>query len=140
VIFQDQELSPAQLTHKIRLVMKININIPKERSTRCLLMWSIDQEIPWCFFDIVFLGTTCICGVGTTLFPDSSHFLLLKYVTREGTNNVAELFSLWLLLKTTEGRGINHIHVFGDSNLFVYWADQHFSIENLGLLPIIIQV
>lgn len=53
------------------------------------------------------------------LYYDSSPYLLLKYAERQGTDNHAEFYALWLLMKIAEDRGIKHFQVFGYSKLMI---------------------
>jgi hypothetical protein len=71
----------------------------KEKLSRCLLMSSIEHANPWGFFYGTCQITPSIYGARDVPFLDSSHFLLLKYVARQETNNNAEFYSLWLSMK-----------------------------------------
>ena len=53
-------------------------------------------------------------GRGTALLDNVSIICLEVYGAREGTNNRAETYALWMLLKATVKKGIRTLQALGD--------------------------
>jgi hypothetical protein len=87
--FQDLNFSPTQTTHKIRLALEGNNRALKKKNLKNLLITSIDKDKPWGLFYGACQGTQAICGFGMFFFNDTSYYFLLRYATRQGTNNHA---------------------------------------------------
>jgi ribonuclease HI len=57
-----------------------------------------------------------------------------------GTNNYVELMALKLLLLFTREKGIQQIHIFGDSMNVINWARKHQTCHNIFLCPILEEI
>ena len=101
---------------------------------------NIEHENPCNFFNGACQGTPGSCGSRAVLWFDTSHYFFLKFTAGQGTNNHAEFYTLWILLKTAGEKELKQLQVFGDSKLLIDWANQCHGILNLGLLSIILQV
>ena len=119
--FLDKVFTPALATHRIKLAMHDNKVSPKEKAVRFLLMLSIDQEMSGGFIGGTSQGHLVISGVETILYFDSYHYFTLKYIAGQGSNNHAEFYALWILLKNVEEKWLNHVQVYGDSKLMIDW-------------------
>ena len=53
--------------------------------------------------------------LGISFCLDSKHYFCLKCTARQ--ENKADLYALWVLLKDTEERGLEHFQVFRNSKL-----------------------
>jgi ribonuclease HI len=60
----------------------------------------------------------------------------LKFGAGLGTNNRAEFYALWILMKIATNKGINKLQVLGDSKMLMDWANGKFQITNMALGPI----
>jgi len=128
------------VVHRIRLAMEDNKRSLKVTKVRGLLEPCIDKEKPWGFFDGACQGVPGYCGAGAVLFIDMSQYYLVRFAAGQGTNNRAEFFALWILLKTAIDKGINQLQGMGDSKLVIKWANQNYNIKNPALLPILHQI
>ena len=90
------------------------------------------------FLTVQVKGSHVYVMLGLSFSLDSNHYFHLKYAY--GKDNMAELYALWVLLKATEERGLEHFQVFGDSKLTRDWTNQQCNIGNLGLNAIMNQV
>jgi ribonuclease HI len=62
-------------------------------------------------------------GHSAILYLDSAHHFSLKYGAGRGTNNRAEIYALWILLKVAVDKQVRKIQVLGDSKLVMDWAN-----------------
>ena len=76
-------------------------------------------------------------GRGTVLLDNVSIISLEVYGSREGTNNRAETYALWMLLKAAVEKGIRTLQAVGDSKLLIDWENGHSQISKLNLNPIL---
>ena len=76
-------------------------------------------------------------GRGTTLLDNVSNICLEVYGEGEGTNNRADTYALWMLLKAAVEKGIRTLHVVYDSKLLIDWENGRSQISNLNLNPIL---
>ena len=76
-------------------------------------------------------------GRGTNLLDNVSILCLEVYGEGEGTNNRADTYALWMLLKAAVEKGIRTLQVLGDSKLLIDWENGHSQISNLNLNPIL---
>jgi hypothetical protein len=72
----------------------------KENYHRILKELVIDYEKVWGFFDKACQKALCMCGVGAICFFQSTHYMLLKYDSKQGTHNQVEFYALWILMQT----------------------------------------
>jgi ribonuclease HI len=79
----------------------------------------IDSASPWGFFDGA--SQQNICGGGGLLFLSASHYFIMTFGFRPGTNNFAELMSLKLLIAFTIEKGCLSLKVYGDSLNIINW-------------------
>jgi len=79
-------------------------------------------------------------SLGLSFTLSVEHFFSIKHRMGLGTNNRAELFSLWILLKTAADKGLSELQVMRDPNLLMDWANGFCRINNLPLLPIMNRV
>ena len=56
---------------------------------------------------------------GPILYLDNANYFLLKYGVGLGTNNRADLYALWILLKVAVGSEVKRLQGFGDSKLLM---------------------
>ena len=93
----------------------------------------IDKPKPWGFFYGSASGDPHLCGAGGILFLKDGHFFTFKAGLGIGTNNLADLYALKLLLILALDKQISKIQVFGDSLLVINWITGKFRIRNLQL-------
>lgn len=58
-------------------------------------------------------------GAKGLFFHFNRHDISLKYAAGQGTNNRAEFYALWLLLKTVADKGLTHLQVRRDSKMLM---------------------
>ena len=92
------------------------------------------------FFNGSAIGNPQLCVAGGILFLTVDHFITFKARLGVGTNNLAELYALKLLLILALNKQINHIQVFGDSLLVINWITGKFRIHNIQLAQILQEV
>ena len=83
------------------------------------------------------LGGTCkglgqICSVGCIHHISNAHYLQVKENLGRGTNNVEELTTLLLLIKTTIDRGIFQMHIHGDSVRTINWMKDQLHMQDIS--------
>ena len=76
-------------------------------------------------------------GRGTALLENVSILWLELYGAGEGTNNRADTYALWMLLKAAVEKGIRIIQALGDSKILIDWENGRSQISNLNLNPIL---
>jgi len=74
-----------------------------------------------------------ICGGGGTIYLPDGHMYHYKVGLGSGTNNRAELLSLWSLLWLAKRLGCTELKVYGDSKAIIDWINQAASIRNTAL-------
>jgi len=74
------------------------------------------------------------------LYLNQKYFFILKYSADNGSNNIVEVYALWILLKFSISKDITYIQIFGDSKLFISWCNNQCIISNLTLPPILDRV
>jgi ribonuclease HI len=57
-----------------------------------------------------------------------------------GTNNLAELLALKLLLQFAGEKGVQNLQIFGDSKIVINWASKQQSCHNILLHPILEEI
>ena len=92
------------------------------------------------FFDGSCQGHPQDCGARALLYLRKSHFVSIKYGARTGTNNRAELYALWILLKVTQDQHVKNLQVLGDSKMLIEWENGRNQITNLELMLIMDEV
>ena len=92
------------------------------------------------FFDGSAIGNPNVCGVGGIMFLSADHFITFKAGLGVGTNNMAELYALKLLLILALNKQITNIQVFSDSLLAINWIMGKFKIHNIQLAQILQEV
>ena len=100
----------------------------------------IDKSKPWGFLDGSASGDPHLCGAGGILFIKDDHYITFKTGLGIGTNNLAELCALKLLLTLALDKQISKIQLFGDSLLLINWVTGKFRIHNLQLAQILQEV
>ena len=100
----------------------------------------IDKTKPWGFFDRSASGNLHLCGAGGILYLKEDHYFTFKVGLGLGTNNLAELYAMKLLLILDLDKQITKIQVFGDSMLVINWITGKFRIHNLQLAQILQEV
>ena len=91
------------------------------------------ESNPCGFFDGTSASDPHLYGAGGILFIKDDHYFTFKASLGIGTNNLAELCALKLLLSLDLGNQISKIQVFGDSLLVINWVTGKFRIHNLQL-------
>lgn len=71
------------------------------------------------FFGGACQGRLGVCGEGGILFIQENHKTGFKAALGEGTNNLAEMNSLWLLLRVAIERGVTQLQIYGDSKFVI---------------------
>ena len=74
---------------------------------------------------------------GTALLDNVSILCLEVYGAGEGTNNRADTYALWMLLKAAVGKLIRTLQEVDDSKLLIDWENGRSQISNLNLNPIL---
>ena len=82
---------------------------------RIVVEENIDKSSPWGYFDGSVVGVPQLCGVGGLLYINDDHYVTFKVGLGSGTNNLAEIFSLKLLLTLALEKQISNMQIFGDS-------------------------
>jgi ribonuclease HI len=136
MIFEGLEANMGRLTHRIKISFGEGRKPLKQSCPRIPRAPNIDQSISWGFFDGACQGSPGECGVGAILFLKSSHHFSLKYGVGLDTNNRAELYALWILLKVVLEQKVKRIQILGDSKLVLDWANGKSNITNMLLRPI----
>jgi ribonuclease HI len=60
-----------------------------------------------------------MCGAGTIIFLNNSHYFTLKYGAGQGTNSRAETYALWILMKIVVEKCVSRLQVLGHSKLLM---------------------
>ena len=107
---------------------------------RSVAIKNIDKNHPWGYFDGSAAGEPRICGAEGMLYISNEHYFSFKAGLGTGNNNFAELCALKLLLTLARENHIVKIHIFGDSQLVINWANGKFRLLNLELSPILHEV
>ena len=71
--------------------------------------------------------------MGEILYLSDDHFFHLKFGLGEGTNNRAELRTLYMLLIFAHENGIQGIQIFGESMIIINWINQTQRCHNIYL-------
>jgi ribonuclease HI len=77
-----------------------------------------------------------MCAVTEILFVNNSHYFSLKYGAGKRTNNRAEFYALWILMKIAADKCTGKLQVLGDSKLLMDWANNKCRISNLARGPV----
>ena len=100
----------------------------------------IDKRKPRVYFDGSASGNPHLCGTGGILYLKEDHYFTFKAGLGVGTNNLAKLYAMKLLLILALDKQITKIHVFGDSMLVINWITGKFRIHNLQLAQLLQEV
>ena len=92
------------------------------------------------FFDGSASGNPHLCGARGILYLKEDHYFTFKAGWGVGTNNLAELYAMKLLLILALDKQITKIQVFGDSLLVINWITGKFRMHNLQLALILQEV
>ena len=76
---------------------------------------TIDKTYPWGFFDGSSSDDASACGAGGILYFSDKLSFSFKAGLGAGTNNIAELYALKLLLTLARMKDYAKIQIFGDS-------------------------
>jgi ribonuclease HI len=77
-----------------------------------------------------------MCRGEGVLYLKENHRISFKAVVGEGTNNRAELYALWLLMRPAFEKGLEQLQILGDSKLVISWENGKNNLQNLSLYPI----
>ena len=108
--------------------------------TRPVFVETIDKSYPWGVFDGSSAKDASACGARGILYFLDKLFFSFKAGLGAGTNNIAELCALKLLLTLAKMKDYAKIQVFGDSQLAINWAKGKFRMHNLELSLILQEV
>ena len=86
------------------------------------------------------IGNPQLCGAVGILFLTVDHFITFKAGLGVGTNNMAKLYVLKLLLILALNKQITNIQVFNDSLLVIKCLMGKFRIHNIQLAQILQEV
>ena len=101
---------------------------------------TIDKTYPWGYFDGSAAKASSSCGAGGILYICDKLSFSFKAGLGASTNNTAELCALKLLLTLPRMKDYAKIHIFGDSQLIIYWAKGKYRMHNLELSLILQEV
>jgi ribonuclease HI len=76
------------------------------KSQRNLKFSDVDKTKEKGYFDGAYQGTPNTCGVGDIIYLRDNNYLAFKVVAGKGTNNITQIYALWLLLKIVIERGL----------------------------------
>jgi len=93
----------------------------------------IDRTGAWVFFDGASQGEPAVGGAGGILHLLDTHFFKFAAGLGRSTNNKAEIFVVFLVMRCAISRGILKLQVFGDSKLVVDWLAQRRALKNIHL-------
>lgn len=113
--FENKDIPSFQVCHQIRYVYRGVWKLRKEESPRILEIPEIDKDEAPGFFNGANQGSPGICGVDGVLFLNVNHSFSFKAAFGEGTNNRAEILTLWLLMKFTSEKSMTRLQILGDS-------------------------
>ena len=100
----------------------------------------IEKSLPWGYFDGSAAGEPKRCGARGMLFISYEDFFSFKVGLGFGTNNLAKLCALKLLFTLARENHFSKIHIFGDSQLVINWANGKFRCLNLELLQVLNEI
>ena len=107
---------------------------------RSVVVENIDKTYPWGYFDGSAAGDPKICGAGGMLYISDGHYFSFRDGLGTGTNNFAKICALKILLTLAREKNIVKIHLFGDSQLVINWANGKFRLLNLELAQVLNEV
>jgi len=110
--------------------------ILKVKLQRILLEIHVDNSLAWGYFNGACQGPDSINGIGFILYLLERHKFQVKGNIGRGTNNQGEFKALYYLLKSTLIRGIDKIHVMGDSSMVINWMKGSIQVKNNSLFPL----
>ena len=93
--------------------------VPPPSRVRQSAQESIEKSFPWGYFDGAAQGDPSLCGAGAVLYLKEGHFFHPRWGLGEGTNNKAKLLALYMLLLLAHEKGLQRLHVFGDSSVII---------------------
>jgi ribonuclease HI len=96
---------------------------------------TFNSEVAWGFFDGTNQGSPGIYGARVILYLNAGHYDF-KYGAHLGSNNRAEFYALWILLKAAVEKGLDKLQVMGHSKLLMDWTSGTSRIQNLALISI----
>ena len=74
------------------------------------------------FFHEASLDKNGFCGAGSIIpFFPKRDYVIFKAGLGCGSNNFAEIFALWLLLRIEKGKGLDMISLFNDLLIIINW-------------------
>jgi len=133
-IFSDKAI-PSELTaaKSISILAAYPQKVKKVKEKN-LSVIEIDKSKPWGFFDGA--SQNNLCGGGALLYLNDGHYFRIAIGLGEGTNNLAEILSLKMLLVFAIDHNIKNITIYGDSMNVINWINGtqrclHLKLENL---------
>jgi ribonuclease HI len=100
-------------------------------------MSAIDQGTTCGFFDGVSQGLPPLCGVKVVFHLNHNHYIHARYVLGRRSNNKAKLIALRSLLTIAQEKGVERLHIFGNSKLVIDWACTKVIVEKVCLGPLL---
>jgi ribonuclease HI len=127
-----EKLVPPKVTAALTIGQTMEfLNKPKETVPHFSMLQKLDFGIPWGYFDGASQGHPPRCGVGVVLYIIHNHYIFIRYVLGQGSNNRAEFIALWTLLETTKEKNVSKLQVMGDSKLVIDWANGKIFVQDI---------
>ena len=101
----------------------------KPKPKRVLKPPRLDKNTPWAFFDGASQGEPLLGGAGGILYMNEMSKTEILFAPGQGTNNKAELSTLWLVLKIVTEKNVKNLQICGDSKLTIDWANGKLQIN-----------
>ena len=93
----------------------------------------INLNVLWSYFDGATHGEPRVCGIEDLLNLSENHWFRFQVGLGHGSNNFIDLSDLRLLLCLAMEKGLDGIHIFGDTQIIVNWINGKNIIHNLLL-------
>ena len=75
--------------------------------------------------------------LGASYFSQKNHKIKIIYVPEHSSNKNDELASLHLVMKVVISRNLSCLHLYGDSNMLIDWANKKIQIKSPHLQHIL---
>jgi len=130
-IFSDKAIPPEMTAANCISILAAYPHSSKEIKAKNLSVIEIDKSKPWGFFDGA--SQNNLCGGGALLYLSEGHYFRIAIGLGEGTNNLAEILSLKLLLVFAIEKNVKNITIYGDSKNVINWTNGTQRCLNLKL-------
>lgn len=120
-LFEDKPIPPLQCGTRGFIIQSSLKQQSKDKARRQIVQEQIDKSGAWAYFEGASHGDPRLCGAGGSLHLGDGLFLNFQTGLGPGTNNLAELMALRMILLLAIEKGVNRLQVFGDSLLVMKW-------------------